>query len=221
MNKLSSNNMNADYISQHDIVQRYLKGKLTPEETVEFEEYILDKPELLEQLEVDSVMSEHLPNIAPKRSRRSIFRLLSNLLPWGISALCSVMLVTVLIQNRDTTDLIQNNSQIYYVENLRSMHSSKQESISVNEDTTALVVVLTPQVLSVKHQIKLLDSASHELIYSNEQTLSEFGQLNVIINKNILERGAVLLEAIPLATENQDSNARLSMELIFNREKAK
>ncbi|MEP4299102.1 MAG: hypothetical protein ABJ340_05400, partial [Paraglaciecola sp.] len=63
MNKMHPNKMDDEYITQNDIIQKYLRNKLTPEETVEFEEYIMDKPHLLEQLELDSVMVETMPNV--------------------------------------------------------------------------------------------------------------------------------------------------------------
>ena len=51
--------MDDRYIAENDVIKRYLKDKLTPEETIRFEEYILDKPELLEQLVVDAVLVEN------------------------------------------------------------------------------------------------------------------------------------------------------------------
>lgn len=44
--------LDKDYIEQNDVVQRYFHGKLTAEELIEFEKYMLLNPEIMEELEI-------------------------------------------------------------------------------------------------------------------------------------------------------------------------
>ncbi|MFT4928282.1 MAG: hypothetical protein ACI8WB_004401 [Phenylobacterium sp.] len=53
--------MDESYIEQNNIVAKYLRGQLTPEETVVFEEYLMDKPALIEQLEMESTLFRTMP----------------------------------------------------------------------------------------------------------------------------------------------------------------
>ncbi len=53
--------MDKVYIDHNDIIAKYLRGQLTPEESVAFEEYLMDQPALIEQLELDSLLIRTMP----------------------------------------------------------------------------------------------------------------------------------------------------------------
>ena len=55
--------MDKSYIEQNAIDTKYLRNQLTPEQTEEFEVYLLDHPEMLEQIELDAVLGSELPNV--------------------------------------------------------------------------------------------------------------------------------------------------------------
>ena len=55
--------LNDEYIKQHNLVTRYIRGQLTPEEAAEFESYFIDKPDLLEQIELETVLYEQIPKV--------------------------------------------------------------------------------------------------------------------------------------------------------------
>ena len=44
-----------------DVIERYIHGRLTPEETIEFEEKCLDDPEILAELEAHQALGAYLP----------------------------------------------------------------------------------------------------------------------------------------------------------------
>jgi hypothetical protein len=141
------NTMDDDYISQHDIVRQYLKGKLTPEETVEFEEYILDKPELLELLEMDSVMVEHLPkefSSPPKieQNKKSGWTpLFSNI---TAIAACSLLAVTLWL-GQPTSEINPNFSpNIVYLENYRSANSVTTLTFKQGESFKIIAIDVPP-----------------------------------------------------------------------------
>lgn len=63
--------MNRDDMQFDVMSNKYLRGKLTPEEAIEFENYILDKPDLVEQLEMDKALFESLPKVEFESSKAS------------------------------------------------------------------------------------------------------------------------------------------------------
>jgi|GEM_PF-4244506 len=49
--------------NQDELIQAYLQNKLTPEEAIEFEVYIMDKSELLEKLQMDNLLQQSMHNM--------------------------------------------------------------------------------------------------------------------------------------------------------------
>ena len=218
MNKLSSGNMNADYISQHDIVQRYLKGKLTPEETVEFEEYIVDKPELLEELEVDSVMVEHLPKLktAAQRLRPSSLwmRLFGTPLKASLGTGFAVLLVVALFAphfNQQGRPL-DGNIALYYLSEVRGQAGIEQ-TVDVAKTTDTIIFVLDVEIeQSTPYKVSLLNIDSDTRIALSQRYLaSEVGEIYVSIPAKNLPKGRYLIEYHPV---NQKSDKRILRLLI-------
>jgi hypothetical protein len=52
--------MDQDYIEKHDIAQRYLQGRLTPEESEAYECYLMEHPDAVEILELDIALKQGL-----------------------------------------------------------------------------------------------------------------------------------------------------------------
>lgn len=53
--------MTRHYVQENDIVMRYLRGELSIAEQSEFEQFYLDDPETLDQLEAATALQKHLP----------------------------------------------------------------------------------------------------------------------------------------------------------------
>ncbi len=64
--------MDREYIEKHNIVERYRRDDLSDDELAQFEDFAIDKPDLLETLELDHLMSlgitEELRQITPFKS---------------------------------------------------------------------------------------------------------------------------------------------------------
>lgn len=59
--------MNREYIENHQIVERYLQGRLTPAEEEAFEEYYLSHPEIVEELEVTERLQDGIRHLDAAR----------------------------------------------------------------------------------------------------------------------------------------------------------
>ena len=90
MNENFENNdfMDQKYIEDHQIVVRYSRGQLTPEESIVFEIYLLDKPELIEQLELERLLIKHLPQVDFSQQQKK------SAVSWWPSSIVILQLIT-------------------------------------------------------------------------------------------------------------------------------
>lgn len=58
--------MNTQYIQANHVIQRYLHGKLTAAEMIEFEEYLLMHPDMVEEFELSAIFKKTLGQVAKK-----------------------------------------------------------------------------------------------------------------------------------------------------------
>lgn len=76
--------MNTQYIQANHIIQRYLHGKLTAAEMIEFEEYLLMHPDMVEEFELSAIFKKTLGQTAKKsRADSSASKLLRLFWPLG------------------------------------------------------------------------------------------------------------------------------------------
>lgn len=84
--------MTRHYIQEHDIVMKYLRGELSIAQQTEFEQFYLDDPETLDQLEAASALQMHLPRKTPSSAGRRWFSL-----PTMVCSAASLLLGIALI----------------------------------------------------------------------------------------------------------------------------
>lgn len=214
MKELEKLKMDDEYIIQNDIVKRYLHNKLTPEETVEFEEYMLNKPELLEQLELDSVMQEHLPTAlkdvknATHNSnegwRLALWNVLSNktLVHSAFSFAIGVTVVLLINANQTSTPPYSGTIDLVEVSPLRS--SSTQDTpdatYSLSNKADHLVLLIQPDnVESESALVTITNTSDSAEIFSKNVMINNTGDIVVHLAKEDLVLG--MLEA-KLSTEH-------------------
>lgn len=125
--------MDKQYIEQFDVSRRYLNGTLSPEQRIEFEEYILDKPEMIEQLELDRAILAGLKALPEKAQNDPFWRpVYSHML----ATAASVALVAVLLFDVGQGPIEQGpgaaSPEIVYLETFRSQDLRTQ--VTFNED---------------------------------------------------------------------------------------
>jgi hypothetical protein len=190
--------MDDEYINQHDIALRYLQGKLTPEETVEFEEYILDKPKLLEQLEVDSVLKIHLPNVhiintsSPKI--RKPFGWFSTPLRASVAtAFACVFILWVAVPKKEfSATHFTASPDIVYLETFRSAGNTQE--ISVDNSHRSILLVIDLSGLPEKmYSFKLFDQNEIERMDKNGLSTNSLGELIISLPTKVLNSGDYIL----------------------------
>lgn len=229
MNNIHANNMNDEYIKQHDLVSRYLHNKLTPEETVEFEEYILDKPEILEQLELDSVLIETLPMMqmaepqSPDNKIGLKLSILQVLFGTPIKASLYLMLSLTIVSTISwkvlypitNTFLPSTQNQIIYLETLRAIQPSPNQ-ITIKENTELLIFVLQPNNLVDREFSAQINQINNEnALFSFENIfVSNTGELILAIPASTFSSDNYEIEIVGLSTK-QIQNIFLSIKRAY------
>jgi hypothetical protein len=193
--------MNEEYIATHEIIKRYLNGKLTPEETVEFEEYILDKPELLEQIELDSVLVKTLPDVDlakfkdPKENTTHASHTIEKSHWWTplfshLTAIAaSSALVAVLYFESPTTAPISDNfsPQVVYLETYRSTDEIHGVSFT-DEEVFKVMVIDVPPDTTNRYTLDIID-ANDELNMTKILSVNDNSEISFLLKKSAIQSG--------------------------------
>lgn len=196
------NRINDNYIVQNNIVERYLQGKLTAEETIEFEEYIIDKPEWIERLEMESVLVDNLPG-AFEKARQNVKSDTVEAVPWWQKPVASYVgvftlgaLCTLVFDRADHSHGSQalNLGRVDLVEvsPLRSIpaQAKADATYSLSNDADHIMLLLQPsQVEGESELVTILRHSSDEEIFKQIVQLNASGDFTVTLNKRQLKPG--------------------------------
>lgn len=229
------NRMDDKYIAENDVIKRYLKDKLTAEETTEFEEYILDKPELLEQLELDAVLVENysialdevnkedaeyadmsfmstIQRLLNKPRIHTIASIVNKPLVHSIASFAvGVMVVLLINANNVDSTLYSGTIDLVEVSPLRS--SSAQDvadaTYSLSNNADHIILLLQPGVAESESElitiIRLSDNAE---VFKQQVHLNTSGDFTVGLDTSWLTPGMY-----EVTFGNQDSRS-LSIRLL-------
>ena len=214
MTELEKLKMDDEYISQNDIVKRYLHNKLTPEETVEFEEYMLDKAELLERLELDSVLVRQFSKTSTKVPQGWL-TWFTEPLKASIStfALCSAVFGLLFTMQTQTPDWSHSSSMdVIYVSNVRGL-TQIDASLSQSQSAETVLLVLQPEGVSrQKYKVSIIDQQGQALFLEQLFSANNNGDLIVPIQSKGLSLG--ILELVITSTTNETEVYNLRIEVI-------
>ncbi len=193
--------MDREFIEQHDIAQRYLHGRLTPEEAEEFEVYLMDNPEMVEEFELDSLFKTY----ASSRSfAKNSVAWLSNKKHWlsGFvsSALtfvaCAFMFVTL------TPTEINNSpaywAQVIYLESKRGDSVGQAFDIQLPANQGALAIVFAPeQTAFSSFDVILADEQSRPIHQFKGVKRSNLDELTLVVPQSSVKPGEYQLVINP------------------------
>ena len=135
--------MDKKYIEENGIVTKYLRGQLTPEETSEFEAYFLDKPEIIEQLELDSILIKNTGRAFENLQRAGIRNRWLNLTQIVSAMAAGALLVVILPSMVAEKEVNLEGAQIEYFETFRSSETRPQRKLfDVSSEIENLVLVI-------------------------------------------------------------------------------
>jgi hypothetical protein len=205
MTELEKLKMDDEYITQNDFVQRYLQNKLTPEETVEFEEYILDKPELLERLELDSILTEHLPTAikvlpSPILKKMSWWKpLFSNL---TAVAACSLLVAVLLFDKPNYSNI---SPDVIYLEDFRG--DQTEFIVNFAKGSNEKVIIIQPKTFDIDNFKVDIRRENSSLVVKHWPSLQKnlSGDLVINLNKSDLPPDSYKMILTHAESSNVDS----------------
>ena len=177
----------------------YLRGKLTPEEAVAFETYFIDKPELLEALEVDMLLQQQMPavsfgqdiNKSGSANDKWFVQYLQPLMASAATLLICIASFNWYWQGQDVTADFNGSGKVnlVYVSPVRSGVLDEQANLSLNTKDEQVTIVLQPSnTVATIFDIKM--------IRPNGDVVKAFNQVNV-------QGMGDLVIAVPMAQFNQ------------------
>lgn len=193
--------MDDKYIAENDVIKRYLKDKLTAEETTEFEEYILDQPDLLERIQLDAVLIENystaLDEVNKDDARSDDVSLVSILKRiWSKPVVYSTAsfafgAVLALLINGDNVDSTPYSGTFDLVEVSPLRSSSWQDaadaSYSLSNNADHIILLLQPGALESESElIKIIRQSDNTEVFKQQVHLNTSGDFTVVLNTNRL-----------------------------------
>ena len=176
--------MDRTYITENDIATRYLRGQLTAEETREFEAIFMEDEELLELLELDSILSAHAGKAfetAAKEPRRGARKGYVQILCGVAAGVLLTLLVSVLQRNEEVMLDTFGIAQIEYFDELRSLSPDQIQNrkIDLARETQHLVLVIDTGSISAKLYDVVIRDENEKMVASIRNIAgSETGGIN-------------------------------------------
>ena len=206
--------MDRDFIDKHDIAQRYLHGRLTPEEAEEFEVYLMDNPEMVEELEIDGLLKSRLPN---SRSANSVKRGHTKYMDWFLStplrsiastaAVCT--LVFTMLPSPDSTPGVDltRPTDLISLSVTRNSTGLPDASLSLSENTSTVILVIQAEQGEVdSYQVTVTNQTTKAVMTDEAFYTNSKGELFVPVKLANLESGIVSIDYMqPSSPESKRS----------------
>ena len=193
--------MDKAYVEEHDIAGKYLRGELTSEEMESFELLFMEDQEMLERLEIDTVLFQHAAraheqiNNAGKNKKWSSFIQLACGMAAGI--LIMVFVPQMMKNNDDMLDKL-GIAQIEYIDDLRSPGPGRVPTkvIELNSSAESLVIVIdTGKIGNISYDIVVNRNSGNQQVVSSAIDVpgSVTGELEIYIPVKLLVEDVYVL----------------------------
>jgi len=151
--------MDRDYVIEHDIVDRYLRGELSTEDVTAFEEHCLWCRESLDELELAERMRQGFKDVgrsAGERARSSRLRSVLSSPRYGAAAsvlLAASLLTTGILYRQLDEGSIPTfaSGQVYTLETHRGASSDVTQRFAVPAPDARVVLVVYPEDIAADH----------------------------------------------------------------------
>lgn len=215
------NPMDREFIEKHEIKQRYLHGKLTPEEAEGFEIFLMDNPDVLDDLELDALFVSHLRRTegSQQKTMKAWYEIFT-LSPVGsFASIVFGFLIGWWIFSQPA-DLMQGQSgQLVYLTDMRGTNQENSQDITLSSTNKAMVLVFSPaEIEHLWYDVELKDPSGKSLHKFNDVSLSSMDELNLIVPAKLLDRSAMSLDVFVANDSNKRKLQTINMRLVVNKD---
>jgi hypothetical protein len=134
-----------EYIQENDIARRYLQKRLSPEEEAAFEVFLMEHPQVLEQVELDAAISHVLPEVVfqQKTKTKWFSSWLQPAVAFCLGLIIGLPIIYTLLSDNAST--VGGAANIVYVERFRSGDQQQRTvKVDVTQNSGTLVIVIAP-----------------------------------------------------------------------------
>ncbi len=195
--------MNKEYIEQHEIAHRYLAGSLCAEEIEQFEVYLMEHPQMLEELELNSIIKTHAsaykPKITSTSKWRSLFTqpLYVSFSTAVVSLFCFAMFLTIADIHFSPTSTNHAKTSLIYLETQRSSSPlGSATDINIKEANELLVFSMSVSAEPNQQFDVFIKSSNGSMVATLNGSGNEYGDLVVSIVSDQLATGSYEVTAI-------------------------
>ncbi|MFA3791539.1 hypothetical protein AB6T38_10505 [Aliiglaciecola sp. SL4] len=187
--------MDRDYIESNDITNRYMQGKLCAEECEEFEVYLMENSEIVEQLELDSILIKALPFIHEAPIVKTTFwqSLYQTPVRASLTTFCSCLFVFSLMFNFNLFSSSENtlsSPSMIYVSSVRGNTTSVDASFSLDEISSSVSLVLQDEFdIKQAYQVEIYANTDSEPLYTGTYTPNTEREVVISLYKEMLQPG--------------------------------
>lgn len=176
-------------IKSEELGNDYLHGKLSAEQQRDYEVFLLEQPEKVDDLIVNALLKNNLQYAQIKQPNR-LFSWAS-LLPSGLTALaCSLVFVVAVsfgVVDFNSASNSIRSPNVSYVELYRSTSSATSVHFSSNEDKHVLI---SPLNTNSRAKVSVrLESAYQRKVLDYEQLPNNNNEVVIELNKSMLKQG--------------------------------
>lgn len=189
-----------EIVEQEDVVHRYLHGKLTAEEQILFEEYVMEHPEILEHIQIDEIFVRSMGEVNSKRAvNKSRFW---STIKWvgtgALGAYASVMLMTLI---NPSTPVAVGIDQMVYIDTVRSSAPTLQR-IALSKSNEQLALLLPTQFNQAgPFDVSIVDDDTNKTLVQIESVeKTEDDDIAVLVNSRMFKSGLYRLSSTDVSS---------------------
>lgn len=210
--------LDKEKIEKNNITNRYIHGQLSPEETIAFEEYLMEHSEMIEDLQLDQMFVESMGNIEVEKHNNertaptfAFWPSISWLGLGAIGAYASVALFSLVFTGGTAT--LMNIDRVVYVDTLRSSEPVKRH-ITLGEKTEKMVLMLSAGFgQKGPFDISIVNESTNKVIAEFKSVpKTETDDIAIVVDMGLFEVGRYLFNV-----KSSDENNMTSALIEFTR----
>lgn len=201
--------MDKEYLDQYAVSQRYRLGSLTPEESEAYEIYLLNNPDAVSQLELDTLLAKGLRQVATApaakaSATRSHWWAVGAALLGGAAVAFSAVLLLL-----PTAANFNGQTQLVYLETVRG--ESLAETVRITADQVMVLVLDTGQNATTGFNAHIAAADQDIIKRWSDMTSDEFGQAVLLLETKQLHSGDHTLVIAPTAPASAALSYRIKL----------
>lgn len=168
--------MDKAYVDNNDVINRYLQNRLSPEEIDAFEVYFIDKPHIVEQLELNYGLLQSLPQLQWGTQHKSERKSGLFLWLWAASSSIACLFLIVLYLGNASKPGVEHVELFY----LSAMRSADEQALllPLNSATDSVILVVSvPDNEGTTYTVDIVDTGTSRIVFTNRYTVNDLNEI--------------------------------------------